>query len=212
MICGVDEAGKGAVLGPLVIAGVCCDSDEECRELGARDSKTLSPDRREALYEVIRGRFPTAISILDARDVDRALSIMTINERLARAHAAVLQYLRPDTAYVDACDVNAARHGRTMRRFLVHKCVLVTEHKADDLHPVVGAASIIAKVVRDREMAILRSQFGPLGSGYPSDPETRRYLEQYIADHHHPPPFARRSWQTVAACLRSHEQTELSEF
>ena len=212
MICGVDEAGKGAVLGPLVIAGVCCQTDEECRQLGARDSKTLSPDRREVLYEALKNQFPTTVIVLNAEDVDRALQKMTINECPARAHAAILQYLRPDTAYVDACDVNAARHGRTMRRFLVHRCILITEHKADQIHPVVGAASIIAKVVRDREMKILRSRYGDLGSGYPADPVTRRYLDQYIAEHRQPPPFARKSWQTVEACLRSLHQKDLSEF
>lgn len=212
MICGVDEAGKGAVFGPLVVAAVCCPTQEDCGRLGMRDSKTLTPRRREALYALVQTHFRSAVRIIEAPDVDRYLQEMTLNECLARAHAAVIDDLRPETAYVDACDVNAARHAETLRRYLRHPTRIVSEHHADRTYPVVGAASIVAKVVRDRRMAELRELHGALGSGYPTDPVTRQFLEEYVRAHHQPPPYARRTWRTVEDCLRALGQRELDEF
>lgn len=212
MICGVDEAGKGAVFGPLVVAAVCCDDPDECARLGAKDSKKLSPSRREVLYAEISNRFKSATVCIDPLSIDRHLLAMTINECVVRAHAEVISQLRPAIAYVDACDVNAARHGARLRALLVHDCTIIAEHKADITYPVVGAASIIAKVIRDRKMAALRQQYGELGSGYPADSVTKTYLIQYIREHHQPPPFARTSWRTVINCLSSHSQAHFSDF
>ncbi|MDD1672121.1 MAG: ribonuclease HII [Methanomicrobiales archaeon] len=212
MICGVDEAGKGAVFGPLVVAAVCCDDPRECARLGAKDSKKISPSRREVLFTEISIRFKTAIVCIDAPSIDRYLQVMTMNECVVRAHAAVITQLCPAIVYVDACDVNAARYGARLRALLDHDCTIIAEHKADHTYPVVGAASIIAKVVRDREVAALRQRYGALGSGYPADPVTRTFLVRYINEHGRPPPFARTSWQTVSDCLSSYSQTHFSDF
>jgi ribonuclease HII len=95
----VDEAGKGAVLGPMVVAAVCCHSEEECSRLGMRDSKTLSPARREDLYELVERNFTTAVVILSPKEIDQCLQETTLNVCLARAHAAVIQELRPGSGY-----------------------------------------------------------------------------------------------------------------
>jgi RNase HII (EC 3.1.26.4) len=124
----------------------------------------------------------------------------------------VIQDLRPEKAFVDAVDVIAARHAETMRRFLDWDCTIIAEHKADQSYPIVGAASIMAKVIRDREVEALRKLHGDFGSGYPADPATRGYLERYIREHHAPPPFARRSWKTISACLELLQQRKLTEF
>jgi ribonuclease HII len=211
-ICGVDEAGKGAVLGPMVIAAVCCHTEEECSRLGMRDSKTLSHARREELYALVERYFTTAVVIVTPQDIDACLEEMTINVCLARAHAEVIQQLRPEKAFVDAVDVIAARHAETMRRFMDWDCTIISEHKADRTYPVVGAASIVAKVIRDREVDALRKRYGDFGSGYPADPATRAYLEHYIREHRVPPPFARKSWKTISEYLNSLRQRELTEF
>lgn len=211
-ICGVDEAGKGAVLGPMVVAAVCCHTEEECIRLGMRDSKTLSPARREELYALIERYFISAVMILSPQEIDRCLQDTTINECLARAHAAVIQELRPEKAYVDAVDVIAARHAETMRRFMNWDCTIISEHKADRAYSIVGAASIVAKVIRDREIQSLKEHYGEFGSGYPADPITRTYLKKYIQTHRTPPPFARRSWKTVSKYLEDLNQRELKEF
>lgn len=209
MICGVDEAGKGSVLGPLVIAGVCCASDTECAAIGARDSKLLSPERRRCIAEEIGRRFRTSVVVFTPDEIDRAMERMTLNELVARGQAEVLRALRPDTAFLDACDVNEERFRETVRRHLDFGCRLVSEHGADRRYPVVGAASILAKVRRDLAIEELSRIYGELGSGYPSDPVTRAYLERYIREHRAPPPFARRRWKTVTRLLGQLEQSRL---
>jgi ribonuclease HII len=177
-----------------------------------RDSKVLSPARREELFALVEKHFITAVMIVTPEELDQCLEEMTINVCLARAHAHVIQQLRPEKAFVDAVDVNAARHAETMRRFMDWNCTIISEHKADRSYPVVGAASIVAKVLRDRQIEDLKKKYGELGSGYPADTVTRAYLERYIREHQAPPPFARKSWKTVSEYLDSLHQRELSDF
>jgi ribonuclease HII len=209
MICGVDEAGKGPVLGPLVVAGVSCRSMDDFQEIPVKDSKLLSRRQREELYDEIVDRFPCAVIVIDARKIDRIRTRMTLNRCVAEAHAAVIDQLRPATAYVDACDVNAPRYAAMVGEHLVTPCRIVSEHSADRTYPVVSAASIVAKVRRDRAIDELKREYGEIGSGYPSDPETILYLEQYIARHRRPPACARASWRTVGNLIADAEQQPL---
>lgn len=212
MICGVDEAGKGAVLGPLVVAAVACGSDEEARAVGARDSKTLSPKRREEIYTEITARFKVATRIIPPERIDSERRVMTLNLCIARTHAAVVSDLHPDMAILDACDVDARRYGRTVSGFLAKKCRLLSVHEADGKYPVVGAASIVAKVLRDRAIADLALRYGEIGSGYPSDPVTITYLREYLKAQRVPPPFARMSWATTRSLVNELHQTRIIDF
>jgi ribonuclease HII len=211
VICGVDEAGKGAVLGPLVVAAVACGSEEEARAVGARDSKTLSPARREEIYAEILARFRIATRMLPPEKID-ARPRLSLNTCIARLHAEVVAELAPDLAILDACDVDAGRYRRTVAGFLPNRCRLVSEHEADRTHPVVGAASIVAKVLRDRAIAGLARKHGEIGSGYPSDPVTVAYLRDYLKRRKAPPPFARASWATVRDLVNELEQTRILDF
>ena len=211
MICGVDEAGKGAVLGPLVVAAVACASDEEARAVGARDSKTLSPKRREEIYAEIITRFSVATRILTPGEID-ARPRASLNTCIARAHAAVVSDLSPDLAILDACDVDARRYKRTVAGFLAKKCRILSVHDADRIYPVVGAASIVAKVLRDRAIADLAREYGEIGSGYPSDPVTIAYLKEYLGDRKVPPPFVRKSWATIRILINDLHQKRITDF
>jgi len=212
MICGVDEAGKGAVLGPLVVAAVCCQDDAECRALGARDSKALSPSRRTVLCREITARFPVAVIAYTPGEIDSARETMTLNDFMAMAHAEVISRLGPDLAYVDACDVDARRYGGSVSAHLRSPCRIVSEHHADQRYAVVGAASIVAKVTRDEAIAALASVHGEIGSGYPSDPYTVAHLESYLKAHRRPPPYARFSWATVRELQDRIRQRTLGEY
>ncbi|MDD1657095.1 MAG: ribonuclease HII [Methanomicrobiales archaeon] len=212
MICGVDEAGKGAVLGPLVVAAVACHDDAECRSLGARDSKDLTPLQRARLFQEITARFPCAVISYPAGEIDAFRKRMTLNDFMVLAHAEVISRLGPDLAYVDACDVDARRYGRDVSARLRSPCRIISEHHADHKYAVVGAASIVAKVTRDEAIAALASVHGEIGSGYPSDPYTVAHLESYLNAHHHPPPYARRSWATIAALQAQREQRKLGDY
>jgi len=211
VICGVDEAGKGAVLGPLVVAGVACRSDEEAAAVGARDSKTLSPGRREEIYADIVARFPFATRTISPGEID-ARPAHTLNLCIARAHAAVVSDLGPGLAILDACDVDAGRYGRTVAGHLTRPCRIRSVHEADRIHPVVGAASIVAKVLRDRAIAGLAREHGDIGSGYPSDPVTIAWLREYLRKERAPPPFARASWATTRDLMAELFQTHMTDF
>jgi ribonuclease HII len=212
MFCGVDEAGKGAVLGPLVVAAVGCRRLKDLDPIPVRDSKTLSPEGRVELYDRITANFPWTVISIDARDVDILRRCGTLNLIMARAHASAIGEIRPKKAFVDACDVIAARYGRMVSACLDFPCTVVAEHHADETRPVVSAASIVAKVTRDRLVASLSPEFGEIGSGYPSDHKTISFLEGYILTHKRPPSCARASWQTTRDLICKAEQAELSRF
>jgi ribonuclease HII len=211
VICGVDEAGKGAVFGPLVVAAVACGSDEDAKAVGARDSKTLSPRRREEIYAEIIARFSIATRILTPGEID-ARPRASLNTCIARAHAAVVSDLSPDMAILDACDVDERRYRRTVAGFLTKRCRILSVHDADRIYPVVGAASIVAKVLRDHAIADLALEFGEIGSGYPSDPVTIAYLKEYLGDQKVPPPFARKSWATTRILMDELHQARINDF
>jgi ribonuclease HII len=212
VICGVDEAGKGSVLGPLVVAAVGVRSEESLAGLGLRDSKLLSEKERERLFPLIRKRCKVATVKLDAQEIDRVRLGMTLNAAVARAHAQAISKLSPSCAYVDACDVNIFRYAEMVKSNMPVPCEIVSEHHADEKFLVVSAASIIAKVTRDRAIRTLAKKYGEIGSGYPSDPVTVRYLEGYIGEHSTPPPIARRSWKTVGNLLAKKSQSSLGDF
>jgi ribonuclease HII len=212
VICGVDEAGKGSVLGPLVVAAVGIPSEYILADLGLKDSKLLLPKERERLYKIIRKKCRVAIINLNAQDIDTVRRDMTLNAAVARAHAGVIAQLSPACAYVDACDVNTLRYAEMVKNYLDHPCEIVSEHHADEKFPVVSAASIIAKVSRDRAISMLAKTYGEIGSGYPSDPVTIRFLSGYIDEHRVAPPIARKSWKTVSAILAKKAQCSLEDF
>jgi ribonuclease HII len=208
----VDEAGKGSVLGPMVIAAVGVSSENVFAEVEVADSKLLSPIVRERLYITIRKRFRVATVRIDAHEIDEIRTGMTMNACVARAHAQAIDKLSPSIAYVDACDVNAFRYADMVKSHLEQSCEIVSEHNADQTFKVVSAASIVAKVTRDRAINALSKKYGEIGSGYPSDPVTIAFLSAYIDEHKCPPPIARKSWKTVTLMIANKQQSRLSEF
>lgn len=218
MQIGVDEAGKGPVLGPMVAAAVRADSAQ--LPDGIRDSKHLTVDRREALESALRKdpaiQIGVAIITVDRiDDPDTDMNSLTVTAQ-AEALSGVVD--AGDAVVLDAGDVSESRFGRRVREAVNaendsgHAIELLAEHGADDTHPIVGAASIVAKVERDRRVAELATEYGEIGSGYPSDPTTRSFLAEYVAEHDELPACARASWQTAADVLAAAEQSSLAEF
>jgi ribonuclease HII len=208
----VDEAGKGSVLGPMVIAAVGVSSENVFAEVEVADSKLLSPKVRERLYITIRKRFRVATVRIDAHEIDEIRTGMTMNACVARAHAQAIDKLSPAIAYVDACDVNAFRYADMVKSHLEKRCEIVSEHNADRTFKVVSAASIVAKVTRDRAITALSKKYGEIGSGYPSDPVTIAFLSAYIDEYKCPPPIARKSWKTIISLVGKKQQSQLSQF
>ena len=195
MKAGIDEAGKGCVIGPLVVAGVACECEEKLASIGVRDSKKLSQKKREELARKI-GQFATIEVVkLPASKLDELMSTKTINEILKDIYVEIIARLRPELAYVDSPDVIPERLARELEN--ATKVRVVAEHRADEKYPLVAAASIIAKVEREREIAKLRARFGDFGSGYASDPRTREFLKNQISQGRIPS-YVRKRWRTLS--------------
>jgi len=201
-IVGVDDAGRGSVIGPLVIAGVLLEEKDlpKLMDLGVRDSKVLSPRRREQLAEEIRKlALQLHVIMLSPAEIDRVVEsgrkLHKLNRLEAQTMAKVIEVLKPDVAYVDASDVLADRFKHHVAESLPFKVQIVSEHKADATYPIVSAASIIAKVERDKAVSELRRKFGDMGSGYPTDPRTIEFLESWVKRFGSYPEFVRKSWK-----------------
>ncbi|MBE0523445.1 MAG: ribonuclease HII [Methanosarcinales archaeon] len=205
LIAGVDEAGKGPVLGPMMVAGVVMQEDrlDELNKLGVKDSKVLSATRRNYLSSKIK-ELANSYYILEvsARQIDEFRKIMTMNQIMVLSHANVLDQIKPNKAYLDAADVNEERFGENVQKKCSISIEIVAKHKADTKFPIVSAASIIAKAQRDRAIRDMEKEIGiPLGSGYPSDPTTKRFLADWIKEHKSFPEIVRHSWKTTENLL-----------
>lgn len=212
MICGIDEAGKGSVLGPMVIGGVKGESLSEFEVMGFTDSKILSPAKRENMYEEIVSSFKTTSVVLEARKIDEFRLSYSMNSIVAKAHARAIDNLRPEKAYVDACDVNKLRYAFHVQEFLKNPVFIISEHKADKKYAIVGAASIVAKVTRDRIIEEISEEYGDIGSGYPSDSKTISFLENYIIQKGSCPEIGRKSWKTVSNITGKIQQKSIFDF
>ncbi len=174
LIAGVDEAGRGAIIGPLVIAGVSIDSKKEdkLKRMGARDSKLLSPKRREVLAEKIEeiAKDVIVLKIAACRIDKYRKQGVNLNKIEAIKFADVINYLRPEKTYIDSPDVNPDRLRMFLDKMIKEDgAELVVEHKADHKYPVCSASSIIAKVARYEEIEQLKKKYGDIGPGYKSN-------------------------------------------
>ena len=195
LIMGIDEAGRGSVLGPLTVAAFACDSDDlaAVAATGVTDSKRLSAKRREALIQPLEALGQEALRVNSPAEIDAA----NINTLEMHAMADMIRQLRPERVFIDAPTHPKAipRFVRDLRALLEHHPELVVEPKADLTYPIVSAASIFAKVRRDAAIQAL----GAVGSGYPSDPVTREHLRQLLATGNPLPSYVRTRWGTVRA-------------
>jgi ribonuclease HII len=218
LVAGVDDAGRGSVIGPLVIAGILIDEKEVPKlvQLGVKDSKLLSPSRRESLaIEIKRLAQKHAVIKLSPAEIDKVVEkgrkLHRLNRLEAQAMAKVIELLQPDVAYVDASDVLEERFKQHILEYLPFNVEIVSEHKADRKYPVVSAASIIAKVERDKAIAELKAKYGDFGCGYPTDPKTIEFLRHCLENFKEYPEFVRKSWKPAKKVKleNSSQQTRL---
>ncbi|MHA1910708.1 MAG: ribonuclease HII [Candidatus Kariarchaeaceae archaeon] len=217
---GLDEAGRGPVLGPLVVGFVVASKEQISSfvDAGVKDSKKLSPKKRFDLFDFISKNSLLASSFTISAsqiDSDRASDInLNSIERSLMLQALSSTSLPITTVIVDSLDIKPDRLASWFSTQLPHLS-FICEHKADETFPVVSAASIIAKVTRDRFMIKLASDYGfELGSGYPSDPKTRSFLEMLFSEKKVIPPFVRQSWKTFTSLQEKHHlsQTKINDF
>ena len=204
---GIDEAGKGPVIGSMFVAGVL--NFEGVEEIGVKDSKKLSPKKREYLAELIEDATEVHVLEMTASEIDEGRKRHTLNEIMVELFSEVIRSFQPDRAFVDAADVNPNRFAANLRTSYERdegekEIEIISESKADERYPVVSAASIVAKVHRDRSIRQLEVEIGTeIGSGYPSDPKTIQFLKGLLKEKEDIPSYVRLSWKTVEKNLSS---------
>jgi ribonuclease HII len=205
IVCGVEEAGRGPVIGPMVMTACWSDDEEAVRKAGAKDSKQLTPAQREAVFERLltlkkRKKIDFEVAVLSPREIDDAVqgaqdnlnrlelrtSARLINVALKRAGLA--------TVIIDCPTVSTAKYATAVRKLLDREVEVIAENKADENYVIVGAASILAKVTRDREIEAIKKKIKVnFGSGYPADPLTQKFLRENYAKKEYASHF-RKSW------------------
>ncbi|MGD8300291.1 MAG: ribonuclease HII [Nitrosopumilaceae archaeon] len=195
-VCGVDDAGRGSMLGPLVIAGISLDKTKlrKLSALGVKDSKQLTPIKRKELYKKIIAIVDDYyVAKISPKSIDNSVKKHGLNLLEAKYMAKVVSKLNSDTSFVDSCDVNPKRFGKEISRLSNNKKIR-SYHHADSKFIIVSAASILAKVTRDRAIERLRKNHD-VGSGYPSDRKTINFVKKYYKSEKTMPIFVRKSWK-----------------
>jgi len=203
IIGGVDDAGRGCIIGPLVLSGISIAESHinDLVDCGVRDSKTISPNNREKLYSRIKQIATKVISKhLAPEEIDKYVArkqkYTKLNYLEAITAGQIINLLAVDLVYVDASDTVTERFKQNIQNVVKYPVEIVSEHHADQHRPTVSAASIIAKVERDREINKLQKKYGDFGSGYPSDQKTIDFLKKWLEKNNSKPSFTRKTWKT----------------
>ena len=218
-VLGIDEAGRGSVIGPMCIGGVMIEEKDEkkLKDIGVKDSKLLKREKREELSEKIEGIAENCVVIrISPCKIDsNKRSGGNLNQLEAMRMADIINLTKPDKAIIDCPDNGGHKFRDYLMSYLEHKDFeLVLENKADLNYPVVSAASIMAKVSRDDSMTELEEELGEkLGVGYPHDKYTIAHLERIAEENNGKmPSYVRTTWDTVNRICAKYKQNSLSSF
>ncbi len=221
-VIGVDEAGKGPVLGSMFIGfsiinleslKALNDFQKYLRELGVKDSKKLTPKKRAELYLKLKDNIDMKYAQLTPALIDKNNSEGgKLNELEISAIVSILESEKPQLVMIDALTANPQKFGDEILKRLSFECKIISENKADDKYEIVGAASVVAKELREQELAQIRENIKiDCGSGYPSDPKTKEFLKENWNSKEFDFIF-RKSWQTYKDVVSKNMQRRLDEF
>ncbi len=220
LILGIDDAGRGPVIGPMILAGclITKETEKEFKKLGITDSKKLTQKQRESFEKIIQEKAETfEIGIAFPKEIDNSnYNGIKLNELEAIKTANIINKINKGYSkikvVVDCPSVNLSK----WQDFLKTKIKNLTnleiscEHKADQNHIAVSAASILAKSTREKEMQKLKEKYGnEIGSGYTSDPATIKFIEKYAIKHKDKKIF-RETWATWKNAVNKIGQKTLS--
>ena len=215
-VAGIDEAGRGCVIGPLVICGAMIDDNkqENLKNMGVKDSKLLTPLKRERLFDDLQGVLKFEIIIIDPAEIDSYVLSETgdnLNWLEAQKSVEIINRLKPEEAILDCPSQNTKAYKEYVTERLLHKKLTIkAEHKADFNYPIVAAASILAKVTRDAEIAKIKKEVGEdFGSGYMADPKTAAFLKKNWNKY---PSIFRQSWAPYQTLSGMKKQKGLKDF
>jgi ribonuclease HII len=211
-VLGIDEAGRGPVIGAMVMAGVMITEGDEHLLEGSKDSKMLAHSVRLELDKKIREGAEHMVIEFSPAEIDEALANpdMNLNWLEAKGQAELINTLKPDKAIIDCPSVNLVSFEAYLRGLLDNKEMeLVVEHKADEKYITSSAASILAKVRREDIVSELKEKYGNTGSGYPADPKTKKFI---VENWDKCPEIFRKSWSTYKKVVEDKGQSRESKF
>lgn len=218
-ILGIDEAGRGAVLGSMFVGGVLVDEDDmdELEGFGMKDSKLLSDEEREGFVEPVKELAEaTVVREVTANDIDELRQVTNLNVIELRTFASIIEELEPDKAFIDLPEPDGERFANKIRNELPEDfkdVEMVAEHGADDEYPIVSAASILAKSAREAHTAELKEKYGvDFRTGYSHDEDTIAFLKAYLDEYGELPEETRMSWATAERIVEESEQAGLEDF
>ncbi len=216
-ILGIDEAGKGAVVGSLFIGGALITEDKkaELRRLGVKDSKDIAPDKRDGMENGIKSIVDDFIVLeIPANKIDELREEMNLNQIEVVKMAEMINKLKPDVVIIDSPQASTEKFASYVRAKLDNKDIeIICENKADEKYPPVSAASVLAKVSRDRSIRNLEEELGvELRSGYPHENVVIKHLEEVWDREGKWPDYVRKSWNTAIKIVGKKEQKGLQDF
>lgn len=220
LVCGIDEAGRGALIGPMTIAGVSLDKKLEAKlkALGVKDSKELSPKKREELYKHI-GEIAKEVVVLKvpACKIDKYRNQKINLDRIeAMKMADIIRVIDAEVFYVDSLEFNSGKFKKMIMEYLPQEkkgVNLVVENYMDESVVVVGAASIMAKVERDSAIEEIKKETGvDVGVGYSHDDRTVKFVEDLIKSGKELPDYVRKTWVTTQMLQERTLQGKLKDF
>jgi ribonuclease HII len=220
IVAGIDEAGRGPCFGPMTLAIVVMEKDQEkeLKSIGVKDSKDILLNKRNLLFNEIKPFIKDhQIIVVDNLEINDLMVNESLNEIEAIKVAELINKCKTefDVIYIDSPDSVKGRFEKRIRKYLnkdKQKIKIIAENKADSKYIVVGAASIMAKVTRDNEVKKLREEYGDFGSGYPSDPKTKKFLEEYFNRNKELPPFSRVFWSTCKKYVNAGDRKQTKLF
>lgn len=212
LIAGIDEAGRGPVLGPMVMSICVIDSNDNAmfKKLGVKDSKQLTKEQRDFLVKEIKKKSVEYYHIkIDANEIDKQREKDSLNYIETRMAAKLINKLKckPEYIYVDCPQISTEKYKDNLYALIDIDTKLIVENKADVNYICVGCASIIAKVERDSIIESIEKETGiPLGCGYPHDEITLKAIKKIEKIK---PEFIRKSWQTYIDLKEKEKQKRL---
>ena len=218
LICGIDEAGRGALIGPMVIAGIVVDSkyEKNLKAIGVRDSKELTPKRRSELAPKIEELCKSVIVLrVPACKIDsyRAKKI-NLDVIEAMKMAEIIDVAGANKVFVDSLGSKPENFKKRIQEHMTtNNTEMIVENYSDETYPVVSAASIIAKVERDKVIDDIKRKVNfDFGVGYSHDERTISFVKKLLEEKKPLPPYVRQSWVTTQILQEESWQRKLKDF
>jgi ribonuclease HII len=213
-VLGIDEAGRGPVIGPLIIAGAMINGGEEKLLGEVKDSKLLAHKKRVELWDSITKIAKYKIIEVSPKEIDEAVESkdkdMNLNWLEAHKQAEIINSLNPDVVIIDCPHPIPKKYEDYIRRLVNKKDIkYIVEHKADVNYPVCSAASILAKVKREEEMDKIKKKYGDTGPGYPANPATQKFVKENYLKY---PEIFRHSWSTFKNVEKANDEKQKRLF